>query len=155
MKDVIIYYSNSGTTKALAEKIENEFGGELCALEPKESYGAYFAAVKRSSYERKNNIVPEYEAPAINLSDANVVFVGYPIWYSEPPKLVLDYLSKHDLSGKTVIPFSTSGGTGIKATLKSLEAAVGGAEIKLPYNHSIFFKTDFRKWAKKVRELAV
>ena len=79
--------------------------------------------------------------------------MGYPIWFSKPPMIVLDYLKKYNLDDKKVVPFSTSGSTNIKSTLNVLKEAIGNAELCLPYNKSILFKTNFNKWLEKVKEL--
>lgn len=151
MKNVIFYYSNSGTTENLAERIRKEFGGELIAIRPDKPYGAYFSALKRAGYERRNNIIAQYSVPNVDISDIDTVFVGYPLWYSEAPTFVLDCLSKFDLPGKRVIPFSTSGASNIKGSLESLKRAVGDATIECPYNQGKLSKDDFDKWVNTVR----
>ena len=152
MKAAIIYYSNSGTTAKLAERIQGTFGGKLVEVKAKVPYGSYLAAVKRAGTERKKGIIAEYEAPDEDLSDTDTVFVGYPIWYSDAPLFFLDCLSKLKLQGKTVIPFSTSGATNIKATLGKLEET---AKVKAtcPYNSGKFSKDDFEAWAEEVSKL--
>lgn len=151
MKSIIIYYSNSGTTKKLAERIHGEFGGEPFEITPEQPYGAYFSALKRAGYERRNNIIAQYSVPNMEISDVDTVFVGYPLWYSEAPLFVLDCLSKLDLSGKMVVPFSTSGASNIKSSLESLKKAVGEAVIAFPYNQGKLSKDDFDKWVSLVQ----
>ena len=146
MKAIIIYYSNSGTTEKLALPLKDNFTCEALKIEPKVPYGSYFAALKRVSAERRNGIVAEYKAPIVDLSDIDTVFVGYPLWYSEAPAFVLDYLKKYDLTGKTVIPFSTSGASHIKKSLPTLQVAVSNATIKNPYNCGKFMKDNFDNW---------
>ena len=146
-KSVIIYYSNSGTTATLARKIKAEFGSKVIRVEPDQPYGGYLAAVKRAGIERKNGTIAPYTAPKADLSDVDVVFVGYPIWYSDAPAFLLDYLSKQDLKGKTVIPFSTAGANNIKCTLPKLKTAVKGAVLAHPYNYTKFSKDNFEQWA--------
>ena len=146
MKPIIFYYSNSGTTEAIALKLKEKFCCETVKIEPEVPYGAYFSALKRATAERKAKTVAPYNAPMVDLSDVDTVFVGYPLWYSEAPAFVLDYLKKYDLTGKTVIPFSTSGASHIKASLKTLQEAVGTAEIQHPYNCGKFKKDNFENW---------
>lgn len=146
MKPIVFYYSNSGTTEAIALKLKDKFDCETVKIEPEVSYGAYFAALKRATAERKAKTVAPYKAPVVDLSDVDTVFVGYPLWYSEAPAFVRDYLKKYDLTGKTVIPFSTSGASHIKTSLKTLQEAVGKAEIKHPYNCGKFKKDNFDNW---------
>ena len=146
MKAIIIYYSNSGTTEKIALRVKEKFSCEAVKIEPEVPYRAYFAALKRASAERKNGDVAEYKAPIVDFSEIDTVFVGYPLWYSEAPAFVLDYLKKYDLTGKTVIPFSTSGASHIKKSLPTLQAAVGNATIKSPYNCGKFMKDNFDNW---------
>ena len=148
MKPIIFYYSNSGTTEAIALKLKDAFSCHAVKIEPEVPYGAYFSALKRATAERKANIVAPYNAPMVDLIDVDTIFVGYPLWYSEAPAFVLDYLKKYDLTGKTVIPFSTSGASHIKSSLKTLQEAVCKAEIKHPYNCSKFKKDNFDNWFK-------
>lgn len=151
MKPVIIYYSNSGVTEQIANKIKDVFDCDVVKVEPKIPYGSYIQAVKRAGSERKNGVIAEYDAPLINLANIDTIFVGYPIWYSDAPAFLLDYIKKYDLSGKTVIPFSTSGASNIKGSLKALQSAVGNAEIKHPYNCGRLFKDNFERWIEKIR----
>ena len=153
MKPIIIYYSNSGNTRKIEEKIREKLGCEVVEIVPKVPYGSYFAALKRAVPEINKGVVAEYTAPEIDLKDVDTVFVGYPIWHSNAPLFVLDYLKKQDLAGKTIIPFSTSGGSNIKGSLKTLQEAVGTAEIRLPYNYSMFSKDNFEKWYAEVSKL--
>lgn len=150
MKAVIIFYSRSGTTRRLAERIQGVFGGELAELKAAEPYGGYLASVKRYGRERKSGTVPDYEIPKLDLTDVDTVFVGYPVWYSEAPSFLREYLAQLSLKGKTVIPFSTSGASSIKPTLKGLKEAVGQADLKHPYSQGLLVKDDFDKWVKEV-----
>ena len=153
-KTIVIYYSNSGTTAQLAQKIGLTFGCEVLSVVPEESYGTYFEAVRRAGKERKSGEIPAYTAPDLDLADIDAVFIGYPIWYSAPPAFLLDYVKKLDLRGKTVIPFSTSGATNIRKTLHELRTSAGGAAVKCPYNYAMLSKDDFSEWAASVnREL--
>lgn len=146
MKPIIFYYSNSGTTEAIALNLKEKFACDTVKIEPEVPYGSYFAALKRATGERKAKTVAPYSAPVVDLSDVDTVFIGYPLWYSEAPAFVLDYLKKYDLTCKTVIPFSTSGASHIKASLPTLQAAVGKAVIKNPYNCGKFKKDNFDSW---------
>ena len=146
MKAIIFYYSNSGTTEKIALQLKEKIACDAVRIEPEVPYGAYFAALKRATAERKAKIIAEYNAPVVDITDVDTVFVGYPLWYSEAPAFVLDYLGKYNLTGKTVIPFSTSGASHIKSSLPALQKAIGNAEIKNPYNCGKFKKDDFDSW---------
>ena len=152
MKSVIIYYSNSGVTAALAKKVQSVFGSQLAEVKPRVPYGNYFAAVIRAGKERKRKITAEYDAPALNLAEVDVVFAGYPIWYSDAPAFILDFISKLPLEGKTVIPFATSNVSGIKGSLEKLRAAAKGASVSHPYSAGKLFKDDFDKWTEEIKK---
>ena len=151
MKSIIIYYSNSGTTEKIALQLKECLSCDIVKIEPQIPYGAYFSALKRATAERKSKTVAEYHAPVVDLTDTDTIFVGYPLWYSEAPAFVLDYLKKYDLTGKTIIPFSTSGASHIKNSLPTLQEAVGKAEIKNPFNCGKFRKDNFDSWVKNIQ----
>lgn len=153
MKAIIFYYSNSGKTKDVATKIQENLGCDMISIEPEVSYGSYFKAIGRVMDEKKKDVTAKYIAPIVDISDIDIILVGYPIWFHKPPMIVLDYLKKYNLDHKKVVPFSTSGSTNIKSTLNILKEAIGNAELCLPYNKSILFKTNFNKWLEKVKEL--
>ena len=146
MKTIIFYYSNSGTTEKIALQLKEKFACEAIKIEPIVPYGSYFAALKRAAAERKMKTIAKYNAPTVDISDVDTVFVGYPLWYSEAPAFVLDYLGKYNLNGKTIVPFSTSGASHIKSSLPTLQTAIGNAEIKNPYNCGKFKKDNFDRW---------
>lgn len=148
MKSIIFYYSNSGTTEKLAYKLKDELLCDIVKIEPELPYGSYFAALKRVSAERKSKTIAKYNAPLIDLTNIDTIFVGYPLWYSEAPAFVMDYLTKYDLTEKTVIPFSTSGASNIKSSLPALQSAIGSAEIKHPFNCGKLKKDKFDEWIK-------
>ena len=105
MKAIIFYYSNSGKTKNVAMKIQKNLGCDIISIEPEVSYGSYFKAIGRARDEKKKDITAKYVAPVVDISDIDVVLVGYPIWFSKPPMIVLDYLKNYNLNGKKVVPF--------------------------------------------------
>lgn len=153
MKAIIFYYSNSGKTKKIAENIKKDLVCEMISIEPEVSYGSYFKAIARSRKEKKSGEVAKYFAPIVDISDVDVILVGYPVWFSKPPVIVTDYLKKYDLDKKKIVPFATSGSTNVKATLKALEESIGTAKIQLPFNHSIINKTNYAKWIEDVKKL--
>ncbi len=154
MKSVIVYYSNSGKTKKLAEQIAESFGGKLAAIEPKVPYGPYLPAVQRAGAEKRKGIIAEYTAPEINLEGVDTIFVGFPIWYGQAPAFVLDYLKKQDFSGKTVIPFATSAGSSIHGAIPLLQEAMPGATIRCPMTQRVVFRIEYEKWVNNIKALA-
>ena len=150
MNPIVFYYSNSGTTEKIALALKEKLSCEVVKIEPTVPYGAYFSALKRATAERKSKTVAEYHAPVIDLTNIDTIFVGYPLWYSEAPAFVLDYLQKYDLTEKIVIPFSTSGASHIKSSLPTLQAAIGDAKIHNPFNYGKFKKDNYDNWINSI-----
>ena len=124
---LIAYYSLSGNTKAAAEEIQKQAGGDLVEITRTEAYPEDF-------YDLAENEIINHEQPAITLSidnidDYDVIFVGYPIWWHDVPMAVYTFLENYDFEGKTVIPFCTSGGSDIEESIPGIEAAVSGATM--------------------------
>ncbi|MBO6236869.1 MAG: flavodoxin, partial [Schwartzia sp.] len=79
--------------------------------------------------EKNNNARPGIDGRVENMADYDAVFVGYPIWWYDAPMIVLSFLESYDFSGKTVIPFATSGGSPLSDSLDSVRASAAGATI--------------------------
>ena len=114
---LVTYFSASGITKAMAEKVNEVVGGTLYEIKPKEPYTSsdlnWMNPLSRSSKEMRNKSSrPEIEEVNLNLDDYDTVFVGFPIWWGIAPTIVNTFLESIDLSGKKVVPFATSGGSG-------------------------------------------
>lgn len=136
---LVAYFSATGTTARAAEKLADVTGGELYAIEPVRPYTPadldWHDRQSRSSVEMND---PE-SRPAIkgekeNIADYDVVFIGYPIWWDLAPRVIDTFIESHDLKGKTVIPFATSGGStlaGSAAALKKAYPALNWKEGRL------------------------
>ena len=123
---LIAYFSWSGNTEALAGMIQSETGGELFEIEPAEPYTEdYDALLDQAQQEQQENARPELAAQVENWDSYDVVFVGYPNWWSDAPMAVLSFLEFYDCTGKIIVPFNTSGGGGFG----SIEESAAGAEI--------------------------
>lgn len=153
MKPIILYYSKSGTTEKLVKKIQKDLDCPAIPVEPEKAYGSYISAVVRSSKELLTHEVPGVKTPVPDLKGYDPVLVGYPVWMSKPPVFFTNFLSKCDLKGKTVIPFSTAIKDSVTATLPALEEALKGSDIRDPYGESKFKKDDYQAWIEKVRQV--
>ena len=122
MKKVLVaYFSASGNTAKLADRIAEATGGDLYEIKPQQPYTSadlnWNDSGSRSSIEMKNPA----SRPAIanrveNMAQYDTVFVGFPIWWYVAPTIINTFLESYDFSGKTVIPFATSGGSGMGKT---------------------------------------
>ena len=150
---LVAYFSATGITEKVAEMIAETTGGDLYEITPVQEYTAadldWTDKTSRSTKEMNDS----KSRPAIraDLKDAesyDVIYIGYPIWWNLAPKAVNTFLETYDFSGKTVIPFATSGGSGIAnsvARLKKEYPSLNWQSGKLLNNPS---KADIEAWVK-------
>ena len=101
-----------GSTQYIAQIIQQQTKGDLFRIETVKDYPAqHDPLVQYAEKEQQANIHPELKAKVQNLADYDRIFIGYPIWWYKMPMALYSFLEQHDLSGKTVIPFSTHGGS--------------------------------------------
>ena len=107
---LIAYFSWSGNTKQLAEMIQEQTGGELFEIEPETPYTDDINDLSGISLqEQRDNIRPALSSAAPDMSQYDVIFIGYPNWWNNMPMPVFTFLEEYDFYGKTVIPFTTYG----------------------------------------------
>lgn len=136
---LVAYFSATGTTARAAEKVANATGGELYAITPAQPYTDadldWHDKQSRSSVEMNNpKSRPALGGKRLAVSDYDVVFIGYPIWWDLAPKIINTFIENHDLKGKAVIPFATSGGSSLAnsaATLKHTYPVLNWKEGRL------------------------
>ena len=119
-KVLVAYFSFTNNTKAYAEKIAQMSGGDLYEIVPQVAYGSensnYYDETTRAYKEQYNTCGeqrPAIQATFTNAAQYDVVFLGSPIWYGKSPRVILTFLDTYGFSGKTVVPFVTSGSSGI------------------------------------------
>ena len=136
---LVAYFSATGTTARAAEKLANVTGGELYAIVPAQPYTSadldWNDKRSRSSVEMNDpKSRPAIKGRKENIADYDVIFIGYPIWWDLAPRIINTFIESHDLKGKTVIPFATSGGStlaGSAAALKKTYPALNWREGRL------------------------
>ncbi len=116
-KVLVAYFSATGTTKKLAEYAADAMDAELYEIVPQQPYTSadldYGDKNSRSTKEMNDpNSRPAINGSVENMADYDIVFIGYPIWWGEAPRIVSTFMESYDFSGKTVVTFSTSGGSG-------------------------------------------
>ena len=120
-KIAIIYFSATGTTERVAGYIKDATGGDLIEIVPKDEYTSadlnYNNSNSRSTKEQNDESARPEIKNTINTDNYDVIFLGYPIWWGDAPRIILTFLDSHNLDGKTVIPFCTSGGSGISSSV--------------------------------------
>ncbi len=122
-KSVVLYFSATGTTKSIAERIAKESNSDIIEIIPKEKYKSedlnYNSDCRANREQNDAKARPEIEN-AIDITKYDTVYLGYPIWWGTNPKIILTLLDTYDFTGKTIIPFCTSGSTGISDSVKNL-----------------------------------
>ncbi len=116
-KRLVAYFSASGVTARAARALAQAAGADLFEIVPEEPYTTadldWRNRRSRSSLEERDpSACPAVEGRVDNMGAYDTVFVGYPIWWGHEPAIVDTFLGQYDFSGKTVVPFATSGGSG-------------------------------------------
>ena len=127
---LVCYFSATGNTEAVAEKLMIYAGADLYKIKPEEPYTDadldYNDDQSRTSVEMNDpDARPAIGGEDVSLDGYNVVFLGYPIWWGEAPRIMSTFVESHDFDGITVIPFCTSGGSGIGDSAEILEEQAG------------------------------
>ena len=130
-KVLVAYFSATGTTAGAAKHLADAVKGDLFEIKPTAPYTAsdldWTDKHSRSTLEMKDpNSRPEVSSHVDNMDQYDTVFVGFPIWWYVAPTIINTFLEAYDFSGKTVIPFATSGGSGMGKTLESLKKSCSG-----------------------------
>ena len=127
---LIAYFSWSGNTEQMAQTIQAEVGGDLFRIEPATPYtDDYDTLLDIAQQEQAENARPALAAQVENWDRYDVIFVGYPDWWSDAPMLIYSFLEAYDWTGKTLVPFCTSGGSGFGRSLDKLPDSAPGATI--------------------------
>lgn len=133
-KKLVAYFSASGVTAKAAETLATAIGADLYKIEPAQPYSNadldWTNKKSRSSVEMNDpDSRPAITGKVSNMQVYDIVFVGFPIWWYVAPTIINTFLESYDLSGKTIIPFATSGGSGIGRTNEKLLPSCPGATL--------------------------
>ena len=153
MKIIVIYYSRSGNTEKIALQAQKDLNCDIVKIIPEEAYGNYISSCLRVTKEKKDIVAPAFVTPIPNLTNYDVVLLGYPIWAQDIPRFVAEFIKQCDLRDKIVIPFATYGMSGINWTMKHLEEICEGAEIRFPFDSGVFKKGNYDAWIEQVRNV--
>lgn len=153
-KVLVVYFSATGTTKDAAKKIKKAIGGKLYKINAAKKYTNadldYSNDNCRANREQRNeNSRPKIKGKIKNIRKYDVIFIGYPIWWGKEPKIVRTFLESYNLKGKKIVPFCTSGGSGISGSMKGIKAAAKGAKVVKGKDLTDSSSKSVAKWAKK------
>lgn len=131
-KVLVVYFSATGTTEGVAEHIADGLNAEIYEIIPEEPYTDadlnYNDNNSRSTIEMNDpSSRPAISGSVENMEQYDIVFIGYPIWWGEAPRILSTFVESYDFSGKTVVPFCTSGGSGVGSSASNLEQLTSGA----------------------------
>lgn len=126
-KVLVVYFSATGNTKQVAEKIASLSGADLAEIIPEKPYTAddlnYRNENSRANLEQRDQAVrPKMSQNIPNIDKYDVILIGHPIWWGEEPRIIDTFLESYDFSGKTVVSSATSGGSDIGKASKNLQA---------------------------------
>ena len=130
-KPLVVYFSATGTTAKAARTIAEVTGGTLYEIVPQQAYTSddldWNDRQSRSSVEMNNpQARPALKDTKPDIAAYDVIFIGYPIWWDQAPRIINTFIEIHDLKGKTLVPFATSGGSGINNSVRELKRAYPG-----------------------------
>ena len=148
---LVAYFSASGVTAKAAKEIADAVGGDLYEIRPEKPYTTadldWTNKNSRSTLEMKDpDCRPAIAGGAPDMTAYDTVFVGFPVWWYVEPRIVDTFLESHDFSGKTLVPFATSGGSGIAGAEKSLKEHCHAAE----WQRGRLVRGDAAAWAKSL-----
>ena len=133
-KTLVLYYSETGTTKAVAEELQQQIGADIEAVEAVEPYSGNFQeTIQRSGRERESGESPAIKPLKSNLADYDVIFLGYPIWFGTYAMPIVTLVKEQDFAGKTIVPFCTFGSGGLNTSSADLVKALPKAKVVKGY----------------------
>lgn len=132
-KVLVAYFSATGHTKTIAEYLQTALDADLYEIVPQEPYTAddldYNTDGCRANQEQNDDSArPAISGGVEDMAGYDVVFIGYPIWWGQVPKIIYTFLESYDFSGKTIVSFCTSGCSGIDGSLSGIQALAPDAD---------------------------
>ena len=156
-KKLIAYFSASGVTADVAARLAKVAGADLFEIKPEVPYTAadldWTNKKSRSTIEMNDPASrPAIKEKLANMTDYDVIFVGFPIWWYVAPTIINTFLESYDFAGKTIVPFATSGGSGMGKIVAVLEKVAPKASFKPGKLLNRASEADMENW---VRSLGV
>ena len=131
-KVLVAYFSATGNTENIAQHLKTALNADLYEIVPQQPYTSadlnYGSSNSRAEQEQNNAAArPAISGSVSNMDDYDVVFIGYPIWWGQAPKIIYTFLESYDFSGKTIVPFCTSASSGIGGSISGIQALAPNA----------------------------
>lgn len=154
-KVLVVYFSATGTTESAAKKIKRAAGGKLYQIQAETPYTDadldYSNDNCRANREQRDeSIRPQIKGKVKNIQKYDVIFIGYPIWHGKEPMMIRTFLESYNLKGKEIVPFCTSGGSGISGSISGIKAAAKGAKVANGKDLTDSSNKSVKKWVQKI-----
>ena len=135
MKKLVAYFSATGVTARVANRLADAIDADVFEIRPAQIYSKedlnWWEKDSRSTIEMNNATSrPEIAKRRENMDEYDQIYVGFPVWWNVAPRIVNTFLEGYDLTGKTIIPFATSGGSGVEKVNDSIKGSCRGADLK-------------------------
>ncbi len=133
-KILVAYFSASGSTAKIAEKLAKAADADLFEISPQQKYTSqdlnWMDKKSRSSVEMADRACrPAISSRVENMADYDVIFVGFPVWWYREPSIIDTFMESYNFSGKTIVPFFTSGGSGLGDSSKNMQSLAKGSNV--------------------------
>jgi len=157
-KALVAYFSATGVTKRIADMLGEAIDAKVFEIVPKELYTKddldWANENSRSSQEMKDrDCRPKIESRVRGMEKYEVVFLGFPIWWYREPSIIDTFVEEHDMDGKLIVPFATSGGSELEDTYKNIQKLAPKAKVeKGKLFEAGVSMEELKKWAEKYLE---
>ena len=130
-KVLVAYFSWGGTTRKVAQAVQQKTGGDLYEIKTEKPYPTeYRPTTDIAKKEKADNVRPKLAGVLPDMKQYDVILLGYPIWWYIEPMAVKTFVEAQDLSGKTILPFATSGGSGVEGSVADLRKTLPNSKVK-------------------------
>ena len=155
-KTLVAYFSATGTTMEAATRLAKVIHADLHEIVPEVRYTSDDLNWNNKNSRSSVEMADKSSRPAVaskveNMAQYNTVFVGFPIWWYIAPTIINTFLEQYDMTGKTIVPFFTSGGSGAGETLKYLKPSAPGANWVEPKNFNYMSESDIITWTNSLK----
>lgn len=153
-KTLVAYFSATGTTEKAARQLAAVVEGALYQIQPEKNYHAADLDWRDKSSRSSVEMADPQSRPALltdlkNLADYDIIYLGFPIWWNQPPRIINTFLESYDWDGKTVIPFATSGSSSISNAEKELQKSYPEVSWQKGKLLNGATQDDIKEWTKK------
>lgn len=133
-KKLVLYYSETGSTKTVAEELQKQLNADIEAIEAVKPYSGNFQeTMQRGQREMQSGETPALKPLKSKIADYDVIFLGYPIWFGTYAMPITTLVKDNDFAGKTIVPFCTFGSGGLNTSSDALTKALPKAKIQKGY----------------------